>query len=204
MKNYLSIIPAVIIAAISAQANSASVSGTLQKVFTQGNYFEYDCFNNSGSTDCNQVTTTDFSGEALFYAFNAQWNTSSETLTVDIADITVIDSFVNNYTDNGVASSQTQTAAVVVGFNDLITNFSAHDSVYEGSNEVSLTITFNSAYLIKTSETSSNPSLQINGYNQTFKTYYQFQPNVSEVPVPAAAWLFGSALMGLGLVRRSK
>ena len=33
---------------------------------------------------------------------------------------------------------------------------------------------------------------------------FAYVPSVSEVPVPAAAWLFGSALMSLGLARRRK
>ena len=33
---------------------------------------------------------------------------------------------------------------------------------------------------------------------------FAYVPSASEVPVPAAAWLFGSALMSLGLARRRK
>ena len=35
-------------------------------------------------------------------------------------------------------------------------------------------------------------------------TVYFNQAQLSEVPLPAAAWLFGSALLGLGAIKRKK
>ena len=199
MKNYLLIIPAVIIAAVSAQANSASVSGTLQKILTQENYFNYDCLDNPSGC-AGLVTTTEFTDEELL-DFNAEWDISTDTLTVDIGDTS--DVFENGFTEFVPGGThETQIAQVIADSNDSITTIFANNNLTLTPDQVSLTIAFDSAYLIKTSERSSNPSLQIGGYDQTFKTYYLFQADVSEVPVPAAAWLFGSALIGLGICRK--
>ena len=54
-------------------------------------------------------------------------------------------------------------------------------------------------------------SLELNGANTL--AYYNIQKNdhvslasnrVAAVPLPASAWLFGSALLGLGVIKRKK
>lgn len=47
-----------------------------------------------------------------------------------------------------------------------------------------------------------NPGSDPNAADATFTGNFSF--TVSEVPLPAAAWLFGSALLGLGALKRSK
>lgn len=43
-----------------------------------------------------------------------------------------------------------------------------------------------------------------NGWNNNYGLTYSVQFDVGAVPVPAAAWLFGSALLGLAAVKRKK
>ncbi len=60
------------------------------------------------------------------------------------------------------------------------------------------------SYLLTNIPASSHLTLIIGGANGTSGNYTISMTTVSEVPVPAAAWLFGSALAGLGALARRR
>lgn len=60
------------------------------------------------------------------------------------------------------------------------------------------------SYLLTNIPASSHLTLLIGGANGTAGNYTISMTTVSEVPVPAAAWLFGSALFGIGAVGRRR
>ena len=72
-------------------------------------------------------------------------------------------------------------------------NFRFDNSLNSGANELDIT----------------GPSAEREGWNDPWGggEYYRryiVSGSVSTVPIPAAAWLFGSALLGLGVVKRKK
>ncbi len=60
------------------------------------------------------------------------------------------------------------------------------------------------SYLLTNIPTASHLTLLIGGANSTSGNYTISMTTVSEVPVPAAAWLFGSALFGIGAIGRRR
>ena len=67
------------------------------------------------------------------------------------------------------------------------------------------TVTFQDLGNINTNQSTHLQAVFVNEYDNYINQYNGlggWQVQVSEVPVPAAAWLFSSALVGLGLVRR--
>jgi hypothetical protein len=93
-----------------------------------------------------------------------------------------------------------------------VTSFILGDPVFdiEGTGVLSL----NNSFCCLPQLFNGEPLLFLAGENYTFSvqspreleavTFGSIEASVSTVPIPAAAWLFGSALLGLGAVKRKK
>ena len=137
-----------------------------------------------------QITHVWVSGGALELDFNFGteydvstfhfWNYHSEGFDVDNIDLTFFDSAM-------------ATVGTLTGISPALGGSSPSDSTQIFAEDFALSFPSNVQF-VNAVLTGSNGQVDFNNMG--------FTAELSEVPLPAAAWLFGSALLGLGIFRR--
>lgn len=79
---------------------------------------------------------------------------------------------------------------------NLFLGFDVIDGIYYGFNNSNQAVMFDSA--------TGQSTRGLAGPNFSFSSGFTVANSISSVPIPAAAWLFGSALLGLGALKRKK
>ena len=187
-------------AMISSIANSATVTSQVQKMSYSSYAYESGC---EGIDDqaCNSSYTDDYSNDDLFYTFTATWDDVSSILNITVSDGNNVQ-FTDGYYYGG---------------------FDPYDG-YSESESVSINVTNGQITSFNASKDSndhlygfySNINWSYDG-NELIRRIYDIYDlynfidilrydvlNTSAIPLPAGVWLFGSALAGLGVLRKKK
>jgi hypothetical protein len=188
-----------------AQAASYEITGTLDSFSTDPAIITAS-FTPTAPTFAGtwNVDTSSVSGNANFAAYSVDWSVlgnlaGSTSYTAD------------NYQLASTSSSYdalTRTLTITSGTvdNTLSTNTCVGASFICGnalpSYSLSLVLTFTDATL--QSFTGSLVATNDDGAGSQYSYAWSFDGEASVVPVPAAAWLFGSAVIGLGGLARSR
>lgn len=187
-----------------AQAASYEISGTLDSFSTNPDIisaiFDPTAPVFTGTWD---VTTSALSGNASFAAYSAQWSVlGSPSGTTSYTS--------DNYSlaSSAAYDAATRTLTVVSG---TVTNTSSSytctgAAFFCGSElpayNLALTLTFTDDTL--QAFTGNLVATNDDGAGSQYSYAWSFNGQTPEVPVPAAAWLFGSALAGLAGFARSR
>ena len=187
-------------AMISSIANSATVTSQVQKMSYSSYAYESGCYDDEA---CNSSYTDDYSNDDLFYTFTATWDDVSSILNITVSDGNNVQ-FTDGYYDGGFdpdyGYSESESVSINVT-NGQITSFNARKDYDD--------------YVVMSY---SNTNWSYDGNELIRRTYYyddmmmyDFNDilrydvlNTSAIPLPAGVWLFGSALAGLGVLRKKK
>ena len=189
-------------AMISSVANSATVTSQVQKM----SYASYDYQSGCYDEECDSSYTVDYSADDLFYTFTATWDDVSSILNITVSDGNNVQ-FTDGYYDDGYdpdgnSSGYSESESVSINVtNGQITSFNAF-SYYDDYTMMSYSNTswsYDGNSLIR--QTSDYDDITMYDFSATL-TYDVLNP--SAIPLPAGVWLFGSALAGLGVLRKKK
>ena len=140
----------------------------------------------------NQLTGVDVQGNAIFND-SLYFSVIDQGLTANPPN-----PVLSNVTTNDVVTYLLQADIDVIGTDGLINSLSVPSGIdFNEANMATLSIQIGSAIFDPNSNTYRT-------FDVTRATYALTDISVSQVPVPAAAWLFGSALLGLAGVSRKR
>ena len=188
-------------AMLSLNANSATVTTQVQKMSYVSSYYDPSCDNDP--TYCDPYTI-DYSNDDLFYTFTATWDDVSSILNISVSDGNSAQ-FTDGYYDDGydpsgyyMGTSESEYVTIDVSDGQINSFLARNYYTDDTANSSSTTRWFyNGNQLVRTYDN-----------DQDYGMYYSSETLrydvINPVPVPAAAWLFGSALAGLIAVRRRK
>ena len=189
-------------AILSLNANSASVTTQVQKMSYVSSYYDPSC--DSDPTYCDPYTI-DYSNDDLFYTFTATWDQVSSILNISVSDGNS-GQFTDGYYDDGydpstdyyMGSSVSEYVTIDVSDGQINSFHARYYYTDDTTNSNSTTRWFyDGSQLVRTNDDDQDYGMS---YSSDTLSYDVINP----VPVPAAAWLFGSALVGLGAVKRKK
>ena len=205
---------AVSILAVAAGANAAqyNITGSQTNLSCTGNACSADITNTPTPTfdGVFDLTTSAFnSGNIAFDPYSVGISVAGGFFTATISNPNSADSIVGGtfaYNPGSLTLTLTDATGTFTGTTPTCTGAGVICDAQPNANieNLDLTLTFADASL--QSFTGSIAALNDNGANGTSTMTWSFSgTQVEEVPLPAAAWLFGSGLIGLaGAVRRRR
>lgn len=158
-----------------------------------GDYSTYTSATALGSTMTGTISTV---GANHAFSGTADWDAGTNTLTYSILGAN----------GSGVATTYTETSSSCTGTGSIFGNTvcgtaGGVDPAWEG---LDITLVFSSSDFSNATYTGTIAGTSISGSGLAENTTVFNYTVGGEVPVPAAAWLFGSALLGLGGMARRK